>query len=51
VAEGLSNREIGEQLYLTENTVKSHLDHLGTELGTRSRTQMVTIMFRLGLLK
>src|SRR6185437_4043354 len=39
VAEGLGNREIAEQLYLSKRTVDSHLEHIFTKLGFTSRTQ------------
>lgn len=41
VAAGLSNREIGERLFLSEATVKSHLAHVFGKLGVRSRTRAV----------
>jgi DNA-binding CsgD family transcriptional regulator len=39
-AEGLSNREIGEQLYLSHRTVESHLYRLFPKLGVTSRVQL-----------
>ena len=39
-AEGLSNREIGEQLYLSHRTVESHLYRLFPKLGVKSRAQL-----------
>jgi DNA-binding CsgD family transcriptional regulator/tetratricopeptide (TPR) repeat protein len=39
-ADGLSNREIGEQLYLSHRTVESHLYRLFPKLGITSRTQL-----------
>jgi DNA-binding CsgD family transcriptional regulator/tetratricopeptide (TPR) repeat protein len=39
-AEGLSNREIGEQLYLSHRTVESHLYRLFPKLGIKSRAQL-----------
>jgi DNA-binding CsgD family transcriptional regulator len=38
--EGLSNREIGEQLYLSHRTVESHLYRLFPKLGVTSRAQL-----------
>jgi DNA-binding CsgD family transcriptional regulator len=39
-AEGLSNREIGEQLYLSHRTVESHLYRVFPKLGVTSRAQL-----------
>ncbi|MBF6172731.1 response regulator [Nocardia blacklockiae] len=41
VADGHSNREIGRQLFLSETTVKSHLVHIYSKLGVKSRTSAV----------
>lgn len=49
-AEGRSNREIGELLFLSENTVKNHLSRINEKLGVRSRTAAVTRAVRDGLL-
>ena len=40
VAQGLSNREIGEALYITEGTVKNHVSSVCRKLGARDRTQI-----------
>lgn len=50
VAEGLSNQEIGERLFISLHTVKSHLKHLMKKLEVRSRTQAVTRARELRLL-
>jgi DNA-binding NarL/FixJ family response regulator len=42
VAKGLSNKEIGERLYISEATVKTHLLHVFSKLGVSDRTQAVT---------
>jgi DNA-binding CsgD family transcriptional regulator len=39
-ASGLRSREIGERLFLTEATVKTHLAHIYTKLGVRTRTEL-----------
>jgi DNA-binding NarL/FixJ family response regulator len=41
VADGHSNREIGKSLFLSETTVKSHLVHIYSKLGVKSRTSAV----------
>jgi DNA-binding NarL/FixJ family response regulator len=46
VADGLVNREIGDRLYLSEETVKSHVRHLLAKLEARSRAHAVAIGFR-----
>jgi len=50
VAEGLSNREIGERLYVGEATVKTHLLHTFTKLEVADRTRAVTRAMELKLL-
>ncbi|MFC7760280.1 response regulator transcription factor [Catellatospora bangladeshensis] len=39
VAQGMTNREIGRRLHLSEGTVKNHLSRLLERLGLRDRTQ------------
>jgi len=51
VADGLVNREIGEALFLSEETVKSHVRHLLAKLQARSRAHAVAIGFRRGLVQ
>ena len=43
-AEGLSNREIGERLYLSHRTVGSHLYRLFPKLGVTSRVQLSAVI-------
>lgn len=50
VADGLVNREIGQRLYLSEETVKSHVRHLLAKLQARSRAHAVAVGFRRGLI-
>ncbi len=50
VADGLVNREIGQKLFLSEETVKSHVRHLLAKLQARSRAHAVAVGFRRGLI-
>ena len=50
VADGLVNREIGQHLFLSEETVKSHVRHLLAKLQARSRAHAVAVGFRRGLI-
>ena len=50
VARGLSNREIGETLFVSENTVKTHCRRAFDKLGARRRTEAVQRSKELGLL-
>ena len=50
VARGLSNREIGETLFVSENTVKTHCSRAFDKLGARRRTEAVQRSKELGLL-
>ena len=40
IGQGLSNAQIGQQLFISTSTVKVHVRHLADKLGTRSRTAM-----------
>jgi DNA-binding NarL/FixJ family response regulator len=51
VAEGNSNRAIGEDLGLSSLTVKSHLARIARKLGTGDRAEMVALAMRGGLLR
>lgn len=43
IAEGLSNREIAERVFVSENTVKTHSSRVFEKLGARRRTQAVQL--------
>ena len=43
IASGLSNREIGESIFVSENTVKTHLSRVFEKLGAQRRTQAIEI--------
>ncbi len=50
ICDGLVNREIGNRLFLSEETVKSHVRHLLAKLQARSRAHAVAVGFRRGLI-
>ena len=51
IAAGLSNREIAEKLFVSENTVKTHSSRLFDKLSAKRRTQAVQIAKDLGLIR
>lgn len=51
VAEGLSNQQISQRLFLSQATVKSHLAHIYTRLDVDSRTAAVAAATRLGYIR
>jgi DNA-binding CsgD family transcriptional regulator/tetratricopeptide (TPR) repeat protein len=50
VAEGLTNRDIGKRLFISEKTASVHLSNLMAKLNVSSRTEAVTVAHRRGLL-
>ncbi len=51
VAEGLNNREIGEELHIAESTVKNHLRNILEKLHLRNRAQLVAYAYERGWLR
>lgn len=49
LASGASNREISQQLYITESTVKRHIYHIFGKLNVRNRTQATLQAINLGI--
>jgi two-component system response regulator DevR len=47
IAEGLTNRQISEKMFLAEKTVKNYVSHLLTKLGLERRTQAAVLATRL----
>lgn len=51
VADGKSNSEIAEELFVTEGTVKAHLVHIFSKLDVSSRTAAVSVARQLGIVR
>ena len=51
MADGRSNKEIAQQLQITERTVKTHVGHLFEKLSVSSRTEAVKVATRRGLVR
>ena len=51
IAEGLNNAEIAGRLFISENTIKTHVGNIFAKLNVSDRTQAVILAFRLGLVE
>jgi DNA-binding NarL/FixJ family response regulator len=51
MADGKSNKEIANELAISERTVKTHLGHLFEKLGVTSRTEAIKVATRRGLVR
>ncbi len=51
LADGKANKEIANELDISERTVKTHLAHLFEKLGVTSRTEAITVATRRGLVR
>lgn len=51
IANGRSNKEIGQVLYISENTVKAHVKSILTKLDAMGRTEAIAIALRRGLVR
>jgi DNA-binding NarL/FixJ family response regulator len=49
IAQGHSNTEIAAQLFVSEATVKTHINHIFPKLGARDRSQVIVKARQLGL--
>jgi DNA-binding NarL/FixJ family response regulator len=51
VARGLSNEEIGTELFLAKDTAKAHVGHILAKLGLRDRAQLIVMAYETGLVQ
>jgi DNA-binding NarL/FixJ family response regulator len=51
VAEGLTNAEIGERLFMSPATARTHVSRILMKLGARDRTQLVVMAYESGLVR
>lgn len=51
IAAGLSNKQIGDTLGISENTVKGHVNHVLAKLGVNDRTQALVVALKRGIIQ
>jgi DNA-binding NarL/FixJ family response regulator len=51
VAEGLTNAEIGERLFMSPATARTHVSRILSKLAARDRTQLVVMAYEIGLVR
>lgn len=49
IAQGLTNREIGQRLAISEKTIKNHVSHILSKLNCKARSQIAVTAIRIGL--
>jgi DNA-binding NarL/FixJ family response regulator len=49
MAQGLSNQELAERLFIADNTVKTHVKRVLAKLGARDRAQAIVMAYEAGL--
>jgi DNA-binding NarL/FixJ family response regulator len=50
ISEGLSNKEIGDKLFISESTIKTHVSNLLVKLDAKRRTQAIQIAKKLQII-
>ena len=51
LARGMSNADMGRELFLSETTIKSHVTRMLSKLGVNSRVQAVVVAYETGLVR
>lgn len=49
IAQGLTDRQVGERLFISVSTVRSHLDRIGDKTGLRRRAELTRLALELGI--